>query len=230
VTGAAVTAAALAFSVSPVRVAVRAGGRGAITVRAPGTRGAAVTAAVAGYALDLHGRPLVGAPRGVWLRLPRTHVALRAGAAAVVPFVVAAPKGARPGDHPVALVLTLATGARGVTATVLRVVVAVAVRVPGRLRRGLAALGLAADPRRHRLRLVVANRGDVDEALGPRVLVVRLRRGRHVVATFRPLRRRLLARTRGVFEWRVPDGLRGRFTASVVLPHTRASRTFPLRL
>jgi hypothetical protein len=230
VIAAAASAAALAFSVSPVRLTVRAGARAAIAVRAPGSSAAVVDAAVASYALDLRGRPRVGAPHGAWLRLPKTRVALRGGVGAI-PLAAAAPRGAAPGDHPVGLVLTLGSRARSGTVALLRVVVAVVVRVPGRLRRRLAVLRLGLAPGRPRvLRLVLGNRGDVDEQLGPRILVVRLRRGGKVAAVLRPLRRRLLAHTRGFFEWRLPAALHGRVTASLVLPLSPVPQTYPLRL
>ncbi|HEY6961252.1 MAG TPA: hypothetical protein VI408_05110 [Gaiellaceae bacterium] len=216
----AVVAAAAAFTVSPERVRIAAGSRAALTIRASGPVGASVTLGTTGYRLDLRGRPVLGGHRVRWLAVFPRALVLRRGGSAVVNVLTRRPT--QPGDHVAAVVVTFRPSGAGTT-TAVRVGAVVVVRTQGALRRVVVIRSLAYAA--GRLRLVIANAGNVVETLR---LVVRLVR-RGVAAVFRA-RRRLLPGSRALLEWRVPPRLHGSFTASVTIGGVRAGRTFPLRL
>ena len=121
-------------------------------------------------------------------------------------------RGVRPGDHASALLLASGIAGPPAVRVRMRIGVVVVVRVPGRVRRSLA-LGRPLVVRRARariLRATVENRGNVDEWVGRGRLVVKLVRRGHVVAVLRAGGRRLLARSKGIVELRLPARVRGK--------------------
>jgi hypothetical protein len=220
-------APALALAASPQRLVVAAGARGTVSVLNPGSSAVVVDATTATYALDLRGRPRLGgaAPRSIAVAPHR--LLLPPHGHATVGVTAVRRRGARPGDHAAALLLTSRLVGRPAVRVRMRVGVVVVVRVPGRVVRRLA-LGRPLVVRRARarlLRFVVANRGTLDEWIARGRLVVHVVRGLRTVAAIRTGSRRILARTEAVFELRVPSRARGR--ARVVVTIAPVSRGDP---
>lgn len=207
--------ALLALAASPLHVVAPPGASVALTVRNTGSATAVVTAAAAGFRLDLRGRPVLGGVARAWLRAAPQRLALRPGAQGVVHVHTVAPKGASPGDHARVLLLTAtAVGANGIRLAA-RVGVLLVVRCPGRLVHRLDPVRL----RRvgTRLRLLVVNRGNLDEWVTGDRLALTLRRDGRAVAVLRARSQRVLARSRAVFEWKLPARLVGEVRVAAFL-------------
>ena len=226
----AVAATALRVSVAPERLRLGPGADGALTIRAQGPTGVDVTVDAAGYALDQHGRPVVRGAGTAWLHVAPRRLTLLPGRAAHVRVTAAVPRGSAAGDHPFVVLVSVADRARRASRVLVRVGVVTVVRVPGRLRRRLVVAGVAVT-RTRRLRIVLANRGNVDEWLTRGRAVAVLRRGGRVAAVLRSPPRRLLAHGRTVFEWALPWRLRGPAVAWVTVgAPTPRRRAYRLRL
>ncbi len=236
-TSAAVLAAVVTLSAWPSHLTLAPGTQAIVTVQAATRDRLQVDARVAGYTLDLHGRPqLAGQAAGRPLLTVSPHrvIVAHAGTTLVV-SAPPAPRGARAGDHSAAVLITAtAPAAHGIPVR-MRVGIAVTVRVPGRVVRRLVIRALHVQRRgRHRLvELTLANRGNVIEAIrGTRLTLVLRRRGR-VVARLRAGPQLLLPRTNGIVVVRYDGPTRGRVTAQPVLRGAGApaiARRFPLRL
>lgn len=203
-----------ALTVAPARVVLDGAAKG--EVRVATTRGVAVVDAVfAPYALDLRGRPrLSDAPRAPrWVSAWPTR--LKVGpSGAVVRLAATPPRGAPPGDHPFALVLTTRSpGGRSVVVR-LRIGVLVIAHVPGRIVRRLVIGPLRAG-RARTLELTIRNAGNVVERLARGELVLALLRRGRVVAHLRPPPRQLLPHSRALVVARLPRSLHGPATVRV---------------
>jgi hypothetical protein len=186
----------------------------------------------AGYALDLRGRPRVLAARASWLRVRPRRLTLAPGQKASFVVVSAPPRRAEPGDHSELLLLTTRPVRTAALSVRMRLGVVVVVRVPGRIVRRLAVLGVRLRP--PWLDVLVANRGNVRERVARRCVTVTVRRRGRVLARLHPRPRLLLPGTRGVLEvsfrrWR------GRLRVAVAVSTGRPCgvprrRTFALRV
>ena len=231
--------ASLAIAAWPARVVVVAPGRTMVHVDNPAAEPVVVEAAPAGYVLDLRGKPRVRAAAAVapWLTVRPSHVAIPAGSTAGFSVAVARPRSARPGDHALVVLLTTRLPASHKVLARLRIGVVVVARVPGVAIRRLAlgALRVERQGRRLVLGAAVTNRGNLDEWIGRRRLVIRLERRGRLVAALQAEPRRLLARTRGLVEARYSGRARGWLRAVVLLGTPRPGvavlrRTYTLRL
>ncbi len=197
-----------------------------------------VDAARAGFALDLRGRPrVVAAPRSRWLTIAPSRLRIAAGRSAVVTVIARVPRGVSPGDHAALLLLSTRSQPRAGLAIRMRLGVVVVLRVPGRVVRRLDPTQVAVRCTRagRTLVLLLANRGNVGETLARGRLTVDVRRGRRLVARFRPPPRELLPHTRGLVDLPCPRRLRGRLTVDVLLRPTAPGgrllrRSFRVRL
>jgi hypothetical protein len=163
-----------ALAVSPVRVELAGAGTATIRLTNAGRAPTVVDGARAGFAIDVRGRPHVAAlrDRGVEVLVRPQRVVLAAGGAAAATIVVRVGPRASPGDHPSLVVFATRPRSTGGVGVRLRVGVVVVVRVPGAIvhRLRLARIRLV-----HRtLTVVVRNRGNVVERVGPATLHVRL--------------------------------------------------------
>ena len=193
--------ALLALAVSPLRVVAAPGGHVTLTVQNTGSAPIAVVVAPAAYRLDLRGRPLLGRARRSWLTPSRRRLELAPGTSALLAVRAARLAGASPRDHAQVLLLTATVRGSAIRlAARVGVVVVIrrAARVVHRLVPGLLRL------RGRTLRLLVANRGTVDEWVSAR----RLRLSVAGIALRCPPHR-VLAGAVGLFEWRLPARLRG---------------------
>ena len=232
-----VLAAPLGLTAAPARLALAPGAHATVSVLNLGEATAVVEVARTAFGLDLRGRPRIGGLAAPWFTVRPRRLVLRAGSRAVLAVAAVRRRGAAAGDHTSVLLLTTSIAGPPAVKVRMRIGVVVVVRVPGRVRRSLALERplVVWRARMRVLRVTVENRGNVDEWIGRGRLVLRLLRGRQVVAVLRTGSRRLLAHTRGVVEVRVPSRLRGRVRALVTIaPTTRgapdARRTTVLRL
>ncbi len=220
------------LSAAPAHLSLAGVDRQVVRVTTQGPR-LAVDVSVAAYALDLHGRPRILAKPGTpWLTVrPRHAIATGDGAVLTVRSKPAA--SLRAGDHQALVLLTASASSKRGLVVRMRIGVVVTLRVPGAVARRVELQALRIRQRARRLELWLANRGDVDESIGPhQMLVTVLRRGR-VLARLRPAAQELLPRSRGVVELRYRGTARGRVTVRVELlrPAGRlVVRAFVLRL
>ena len=212
-------AAPLALTASPARLALAPGAHGTVSVLNPGRSTAVVDVTRAAFALDLHGRPLIGGAARPWFTVRPQRLELRAGGQATLVVKGLRRPGAGPGDHTSVLLLTSGLAGPPAVRVRMRVGVVVAVRVPGRVRRKLA-LRTPTVIRRARtrvLRVTVENRGNVDEWIGRGRLVVKVMRRGRLVGVLHAGGRRLLAHGKGIVELRVPTRVRGRVRALMTI-------------
>jgi hypothetical protein len=231
--------ASLAIAAWPARVVVAAPGQSTIHVDNPGAEPVGLDATPSGYALDLRGRPRLLAARapGAWLAVRPAHLVVPARSTKAVSVTVNRPRGARPGDHALVVLLTTRPPSVRTVLARVRIGVVVVVRVPGALLHRLTVGGVRVQRRGRRalIEVSVANHGNLDEWIARRRLQVRLVRRGRLVTTLSVEPRRLLAGTRGLVEARYAGRARGRVTAVVTLTAPRAGvpllrRAFPLRL
>ena len=221
----AVTVAALRVSVSPERFRMGPRSSVVLAVRNAGRTGIRVSLDAAGYGLDLHGRPLIRERVSAWVRVRPRAILVPPRGTASVRVTARVPAKATPGDHSFVVLASVDDAVRRTSRVLVRVGVVAVIRVPGAVHRSLVIPSPPAVTGR-RLRLVVLNRGNVEEWLARGALDVALRRGSRTVAVLRSHGRRVLARGRAVFEWNLPAGLHGAITARVAL----GRRSYRLRL
>ncbi len=229
----------LALSASPTRVAVEAGSWTAVRVTNPGRTGVVVDIAPAGFALDPRGRPRIAAGDGTsrWLVLAPRRLTLAAGRSATVTVSAVVPRNAGPGEHDALVLLRTRPRAGTPVPIVMQVGVVVEVRVRGRVVRRLDIRGLrlVRHERRRTLVLTLWNRGNVSEVVPLRRVRIVLRRGRRVLATLLPPRRRILPHSIAVMTLRYGGGAHGWAQAAVALRRPRPGtailrRTYRIRL
>jgi hypothetical protein len=218
--------AQISLSASPSRVAIRPGASALVRLRTANRRPLNVEAHVAGYALDLRGRPRIAAAAPLLTIHPRRLTVTPSGAALVVS--TRRLRGARAGDQSALVLLTASAPAAGRVLVRIRIGLVVTVRVPGLVVHRLALR--AVHVRRGRIELTLANRGNVIEPIDPSHLRLTLLRHGRVVARLRPERRRLLPRSTGLVELRYAGRAGGRVTARLELSVPPRVRSFPLRL
>jgi hypothetical protein len=227
---------------SPARVNITGSGRATVDVTNSGSRRVELNVRRAGFALDLRGQPRIvrraGGVRAAtsWLTVRPRRLAIPPGKKASLQISSRVPRRARPGDHN-ALVLLTTGPIRGARVAVrMRLGVVVVVRAPGRISRRLELVRLRVRRagKSRRLELLVANRGNVTEALQGKRVVIVLRRGGDIVARLQPAARDLLPETSGIVQARYTGRARGRVTALIELSNEPGAgvvrRTFRIRL
>jgi hypothetical protein len=230
----------LALTAAPARLALRGSESATVRIRNPGTKRLAVDVALAGFALDLRGRPHIVGGRSArsaarWLKVRPTHVSLAPHATARLRVSASVARRAEPGDHD-ALVLLSSRPLPGARVSVrLRLGVVVVVRAPGTVvrRLKLGRLGVARRGGRRALELVLVNAGNVTEGLRRVRTFVSRPTGRRIAIVAAPARE-LRPQTRGLLEFRLRTGVRGLVTARVIVPAERGRaairRTYRLRI
>jgi hypothetical protein len=212
-----------ALSASPARIELVGAGAHAIRVTNPARVAVVVDAGLAGYGLDLRGRPRIVVRRDPAVRVSVApgRVALGPGATASIVVSTAVGAHARPGDHEVLVLLATRRLAGAGVAIRMQVGIPVLVRVPGAVVRRLAVRTVRVQVPR-RLDVTVRNGGNVVEHIGRETLRIVLQRHGRVLATLHPAPRELLPGERGIVEARYPMRLHGRAIASVELAGRRA--------
>jgi hypothetical protein len=226
----------IALSASPLRLTLRGASSAAVVVRNPGRRRLLVEVSRAGFARSLSGKPRLRPARDAsgWLRTFPKRIRIAPGGKGVLHVRAVPQRGAAPGDHPAAVLLTTwPLGVKHVRVR-LRVGVIVVLRIRGRIVRWLDARALTVR-RRGALRLLelrLVNRGNVTERLARDGLRLALLSGGHKVATLRPRSRELLPHSTGIAVFAYRGGLRGDVLAGVELrpPVRGLRRSFRVRL
>lgn len=238
--GAGTTRPPLGLTVTPARVALAGTGMASVRITNPGRGAVVVDVGRAGFSLDLRGRPRVvarAAPRAAtaWLTVQPGHFVLPAGASKWLTVSSRLPRRAEPGDHDALVLFTTRPRRSAGVAVRMRIGVVVVVRAPGRVVRSVAirALRVRRAGRTRTLELVLANRGNVTEAIDAvRVRLSLVRKG--VRASVRAETRALRPRTNGVVQFRYRGRLAGWITARVRLTlepgRPALSRTFRVKL
>jgi hypothetical protein len=216
----------ISLSASPSRLAVQPGAVELVRLRTGGRRPLRVEAHVAGYALDLHGRPRIVTAAPLLTVHPRRLTVTPRGAALVVS--TRRLRVARPGDHSALVLLTASAPSGGGVLVRIRIGLVVTVRFPGVIVHRLALR--AVHVRRHLVELTLANRGNVVEPIDASHLRLMLLRHGRVVARLTPERRRLLPRSTGLVELRRAGRPRGSVTGRLELSEPPRVISFPLRL
>jgi hypothetical protein len=203
------------LTAAPAHVALAGAAVQAITVANPGKTVAVVEARLAGFALDLHGRPrvVVQRDRTVILSVAPERFALAPGASGTVLVTSTIHRGAGVGDH-VGLVLftTRPRGGAGVGVR-MQIGVPVTTRVPGAVHRRVVVEGIQLE--KDVLELRFHNAGNVTSTIGARRFRIELRRSGRALATFHARRRELLPGARSVVDVRLRQRVRGRMRAVV---------------
>ena len=230
----------LALTAAPARLALRGSESATVRIRNPGTKRIAIDVALAGFALDLRGRPHIVGRRSArsaarWLRVRPTHVRLAPHATAHLRVSASVPRRAEPGDHDALVLLNSRPLARARVLVRLRLGVVVVVRAPGAVvrRLKLGRLRVARRGGRRALELVVVNAGNVTEGLRRVRTFVSRPTGRRIARLAAPARE-LRPLTRGLLEFHLRTGVRGPVTARVVVPaepgRAVIRRTYRLRI
>lgn len=215
--GPAAAAPPVVLSASPTQVTLVGSGRSAIQVVNAGRLAVHLKATISRYSIAADGRIEVGgrASRSAekWLTVVPGALDLAPGGQAEVTVRSRVPTRATPGDaHALVLLTTDRVGGSGVGIRT-RLGIGVLVRVPGQIRRRLVITGARVIGRR--LRIGLANRGNLNERLARGQVAVTLRRRGRAIARLRPKARNLLPRSRGYVRVRLPRKLRGRVAAFV---------------
>jgi hypothetical protein len=212
--------ARVGLTASPTHIVLGPGGRQVVRVTASGGGVFDLRAHVAGFSLDLRGRPKIAAAGDAapWVTVsPRSITVGRAGGSVVV-SVREGIRG-RPGDHSALVLLSaVAPSARGVVVR-MRIGLVVQVRMPGRLvhRVAILAARVRQAGRLRTLEVTLANRGNVIEAIAAhRLRVALVRRGR-VIARYLGVRRELLPKTKALMGFRCGGHARGVVEARIEL-------------
>jgi hypothetical protein len=194
----------------PARATLTAGSTATLHIANHTRSGVSVAVRTMGLALDLRGAPrLVRASAGTQLVSVRTRrVVVLSGAVGSIVVRVSAPRRLVPGDRPALILLTARSAGGAGIGVQVRIGVPVEVRVPGPMRRRLVLGPLHVHGRR--LELLVGNTGNVAERLGRGSVVVEVWRARRRLTTLQPRPRDLFPHSRGLVEFRVPNGLHGR--------------------
>jgi hypothetical protein len=229
----------VALTAAPARLALSGSGETTVRIRNPGTKRIAVDVRRAGFALDLRGRPRIVRLRSArsaaqWLTLRPARFTLGPHATARLHVSAKVPRRAAPGDHDALVLLNARPLVNQAVSVRLRLGVVVVVRAPGAVVRRLKLARLRVKRRRgsQTLELMVVNGGDVTERLLRARAIVS--HGSSRLASLSAAARELRPQTRGLFEFRLRIGFRGRAVARVVIPaepgRPAIRRTFHIRL
>lgn len=231
----------IALTAAPARLVLDGSETGMVRIRNAGSKRVAVDAALAGFALDLRGRPRIVSRRGArsaaaWLRVRPAHLTLGPRSTARLRVFARVPRGAEAGDHDALVLLAAHPLATARVSVRLRLGVVVVVRAPGAVvrRLKLGPLRLARRGARATLELMVVNAGNVTERLLHARTVIWRRGTRRRLATVLAGARELRPRTRGLLVFPVRTRAHGAVTTRVVIPgepgRPAVRRTYRVRL
>ena len=198
-----------AISVTPAQIALAPPGTSRITVRNDGAEQVVV---------DVMRRSVEpSTTASAWLEVAPARLALRPGASAPLTVRVRRPDRAEPGAHQALVVLTTRALRSGHVNVRMRLGVRIRMRVPGRVVRHIAFGSLRVHRARNvwRMRVSIANRGNVTVWLGKRVRASLVRRGREVARLTAVARRALRPGARTLLTLRYGGRARGSLTAIV---------------
>ena len=219
----------IALSASPTQLVLAGSSRGTITVANAGSTSVRVAVSTGEYTIARDGQVRVGTASrnsaAKWLSVAPKALDLAPHEKVEVSVTAHVPRGATPGDAHALLLLTTERIGGSTVGIRTRLGVGVLVRVGGRLRRRLAITSATAAGRR--LRIGLANRGNVNERFRRGQISVLLRRRGRTIVRLLAGPRNLLPRTRGYVELHAPGSIRGRVRAYVTVRPASPRRAGP---
>lgn len=225
----------LSLAVNPVRLELAGNARGAFAVTNPTKRQLVVNVSTADFLLRANGAavvsPTLPSARSArkWLKVSPAKLRLAPGATASLRVTSNAPKKASPGDHHALVQFTTAPTGSGTVRTRTQIGLPVLVRVEGPLLRTLEikSLRVAQSKSGRTLRLVVRNRGNINERLLRRTVTVRLKRGGTRLARIVAPARTILPGERTVYSLPLAERMRGSVSAVVTVRPASAANAGP---
>ena len=214
---------AFTLSVTPTQLILVGASKGTFTVRNPSKNSIALNAAVGNYIIKPNGRVVVDpklSPKlsaKSWLAISPKHFTVKANGEFELKVRSHPGRKAGAGDHHALVLFTSKPSAKGKVLVRTRIGVGVLVRVKGKLKRKLAITRLSALRSKHRLRLVIANRGNINERLLRHRVSVTLKHGKETVQKLWGQPRQILPHSRTIYALSYRSGLNGKITALVTV-------------
>ena len=213
---------AFTLSVTPTQLILVGASKGTFTVRNPSKSPISLQAKVGNYIIKPNGRVVVdpklppkrSAKR--WLTISPKHFTVKANGKFELRVHSHPGRKAGPGDHHALVLFVSATKGKGNVLVRTRIGVGVLVRVKGKIKRRLVVGGLSAQ-RKHKLRVVIVNRGNINERLLKHRVSVVLKRGSRSVQKLWAPARQILPHSRTVYSLSYRSGLTGKMTAIVTV-------------
>ena len=224
---------AFTLSVTPTQLILVGASKGTFTVRNPSKSSITLNAAVGNYIIKPNGRVVVdpklppkrSAKR--WLAISPKRFTVKANGTFDLKVRSHPGRKAGAGDHHALVLFTSKPSAKGKVLVRTRIGVGVLVRVKGKLKRRLAIPALSVIRRSHKLRLVIANRGNINERLLKHRVSVTLKRGNSTAQTLWGPPRQVLPHSRTVYSLSYRSGLSGTFTALVTVRPVNGAQAGP---
>jgi hypothetical protein len=214
---------AFTLSVEPTQLTLIGASKGFYTIRNPSKTPVSLKASIGNYTIKPNGRVVVDpklSPRRSaksWLTISPKHFTVEANGKSYLRVRSHPGKKAGPGDHHALILFVSGTRGKGNVLVRTRIGVGVLVRVKGKIKRRLAIAGLSAAGSKHQLRLVVANRGNINERLLRHKVSVVIKEGKRTVQTLWAPARQVLPYSRTVYALPYRSSLNGKLTAIVTV-------------
>jgi hypothetical protein len=214
---------AFTLSVTPTQLILIGSSKGTFTVRNPSKSAIPLTATIGNYIIKPNGRVVVdpklppkrSAKR--WLTISPKRFTVKANGTFELKVRSHPGRKAGPGDHHALVLFTTKPSAKGKVLVRTRIGVGVLVRVKGKLKRRLAIASLSATRSKHTLRLVIANRGNINERLLKHRVSLALVQGKRTVQKLWAPPRQILPQSRTVYSLSYRSGLKGKLKAIVIV-------------
>jgi hypothetical protein len=229
----AAASSAFTLSVTPTQLILVGASKGTFTVRNPSKSSITLNAAVGNYIIKPNGRVVVdpklppkrSAKR--WLAISPKRFTVKADGTFELKVRSHPGRKAGAGDHHALVLFTSKPSAKGNVLVRTRIGVGVLVRVKGKLKRSLAISALSVIQRSHKLRLVIANRGNINERLLRHRVSVTLKRGNSTVQKLWAPPRQILPHSRTVYSLSYRSGPNGTFTGLVAVRPVNGAQAGP---
>jgi hypothetical protein len=240
---------AFTLSVEPTQLTLIGASKGYYTLRNPSKSPVSLKAKIGNYTIKSNGQVVVDPklpPRRSarrWLTISPKSFTIKANGTSYLKIRSHPGRGAGPGDHHALILFASTTSGKGNVLIRTRIGAGVLVRVKGKLKRRLAITGLSATQSKHEIRLVIANRGNINERLLRRRVSVALEEGKRTVQTVWAPARQILPYSRTIYGLPYRSSLNGTLTAIVTVrpvngavagelapPLKKIKRTFRVRL
>jgi hypothetical protein len=216
-------AGSIALSVDPTQLVLAGSSRGAFTVQNPTSSPLPLTASIVDYSIDPNGSfvvaPKVSPKRSArqWLSISPKSLTLAPHSNAVVRVRSHPAKRAAVGDHHALVLFSSTPSGNGTVRIRTRIGAPVLVRVEGKIKRRLVISRVSVARKTHQLRLVLLNRGNINERLLKHRVGVVLTKGKRTVQRFFPASRDILPFTQGLYLMSYRKSLQGNLTAIVTV-------------
>ena len=211
------------LAVFPTQLILVGAAEGTYTVRNPTAKPISLSASIGNYTIKPNGKAVVNPkvpPKGSaehWLAISPKSFQLKPHASAVLNVRSHPGKHAGPGDHHALVLFTTAPSGKGRVLVRTRIGVTALVRVRGKIKRKLVIGGVSATRRKHQLRLILNNRGNINERLPKQSVRVVLKKGQRTLQRLSAPPRDMLPHSRSVYGLPYRHGLKGTLTATVTV-------------